>query len=97
MNDVIRHALQLAPGHLLRVENGQGLLVTVLRGEIWLTEEGDHSDHCLLAGESHRIEQAGLCLIYACEPCDLALAAPRVRERPDTRAVVSLVPALREG
>jgi hypothetical protein len=95
MNDVIRHALQLAHGNLLRIEAGKGLLVTVVRGEIWLTEEGERDDYILTQGQSHRLERPGLCLVYAWETSELSLAAPRSREHLDTPAVVRVVPALR--
>lgn len=95
MNEAIRHALRLPQGNLLRIDEGKGLLVSVTRGEVWLTEEGELRDIVLRGGDSFRLERDGRSLIYAFEPAELALSAPRSREYPEPPAVFSLVPAAR--
>lgn len=97
MNDTIRHALWLAEGNLLRIEDGKGLLVSVRAGEVWLTEEGEMRDIVLGRGDSFRLQREGVSLIYAFEPSDLALSAPRSREQPETPAVFNLVPTMRSA
>jgi nitroreductase len=94
MQDTIRHALDLAQGNLLRIEEGPGVLVTVTDGEVWLTEEREARDIVLRKGESFRLQQRGLALVYALQPSHMTLAAPRSRERAEPTATFRLVPAM---
>lgn len=94
MQDTVRHALHLAQGNLLRIEDGRGVLVAVADGEIWLTEENDLRDIVLGRGESFRLEQHGLALLYALRPTSMTLAAPRSREHAEPAATFRLVSAM---
>lgn len=58
----------------LRIRDGEGLIVEVVEGCLWLTQEGDSQDHFAKAGQSIAIERAGLTLAFA-------LSAARVRLR----------------
>jgi hypothetical protein len=93
MHQIVRHALHLGQGNLLRIEDGGGLLVSVTQGQVWLTEEGDSRDIVLESGQSFRLQHRGLSLVYALEPAGLTLSAPRSREYPEPVAVFSLVPS----
>jgi hypothetical protein len=94
MHQTVRHALTLAQGNILRVDDGAGMLVAVSEGEVWITEEGNPRDIVLGPGESFSLKRPGVCLLYAIEPARLTLSAPRIRERPEPQAVFRLVPTL---
>lgn len=73
-------------GSLVRLGNGKGLLVSVLHGELWITQEGDERDYCVGAGQSLRIERRGLVVASALRRSSIALSygharAPRLRGR----------------
>jgi ferric-dicitrate binding protein FerR (iron transport regulator) len=97
MNETIRHTLDLGEGNLLRIDDGAGVLVSVLRGAIWITQEGDRRDVLLAAGQSVRIENDGLTLIQGLAPSALTLSAPRQRERVEPAGRFSLVLAAPRG
>src|SRR5262245_16935906 len=94
MKDLVRHALNLGEGNLLRVMDGQGLRVTVTHGLVLIPQEGEASDIVLEEGGSFRLARGGLSLVHALQPSRLTLSAPRDRERLETAAVFALVPAL---
>ena len=58
----------------LRIRDGEGLIVEVVEGCLWLTQERDSRDHFARAGQSIAIERAGLTLAFA-------LSAARLRLR----------------
>jgi hypothetical protein len=89
----VRHALTLGQGDMLRITDGRGLLVQVAQGKVWLTQERDYRDIVLGAGESFRLERAGLSLVYALEAAALSVAAPRERERAEPAGTFGVVPA----
>lgn len=47
--------ISLARGGTLRIPEGEGTLVYVWDGEIWLTEDGRPEDHVLSAGQWFRL------------------------------------------
>ena len=47
---IVQGSLGLTRGSLLRVEDGQDLLVYVWEGELWLTEDSERTDRILRAG-----------------------------------------------
>jgi hypothetical protein len=94
MNQNVRHALDLAQGNILRIDDGKGILVAVTEGEVWLTEEGEARDIVLKPGESFCLARRGVSLVYALQPARLTLSAPRSRELPEPQAVFRLVPAM---
>ena len=94
MKDLVRHALALGEGNLLRVMDGQGLLVSVAQGSVWITQEGDAQDIVLEEGGSFRLARDGLTLMHALQPSRLTLAAPRDRDRLEPAAVFALVPVV---
>jgi hypothetical protein len=72
---IVQGSLGLTRGSLLRVEDGQDLLVYVWEGELWLTEEGERTDRILRAGEWHRLERNGAAVGYALDRSTLTLTA----------------------
>lgn len=91
--ETVRHAVTLGQGDILRITDSRGLLVQVAQGRIWLTEEGDRRDIVVGPGHAHRLERAGLALVYALEPVVVSLCAPRQRERAEPVGRFSLAPA----
>ena len=49
----------------LRLENGIGLEVRSLLGNLWITEEGEREDRILSRGQSFVLDRAGLSLVTA--------------------------------
>jgi Protein of unknown function (DUF2917) len=71
--------LAMAPGSLLRIDDGAGALIHVREGEIWLTEEGSRKDHVLGAGQMFRIERDGATLAHAFRRSVINVSAPASR------------------
>jgi Protein of unknown function (DUF2917) len=53
---------RLTRGDLLRIHNGDGTVVHVREGALWLTQEGDRRDRYLGPGDSFRLDRTGLAL-----------------------------------
>ena len=70
-------ALELERGSVLRIARARGLIVHVLRGEVWITQERDLEDHFVRAGARFRIANAGLTLVSALWPSALSFTASR--------------------
>ena len=66
----------MARGSMLRIEDGVGVQVRVLEGEVWLTQEGSATDHMLLAGQSFRIDRPGLSIAQAFKHSLVSLSSP---------------------
>ena len=47
---VVQAHLDLVRGNMVRIEDGRGLMVRVVSGEVWITEEGDPRDRFVTAG-----------------------------------------------
>ena len=71
-----RTPIGMAKGSMLRIEDGVGVQVRVLEGELWLTQEGSPSDHMLLAGQSFRIDRPGLTIAQAFKRSLVGLSSP---------------------
>ena len=61
---------------LLRVEEGAGLEVRCLQGELWITQEGDQQDRLIRAGESLVLDRDGLSLVTALGEPALLIVQP---------------------
>ena len=86
---VSKGSLDLARGNLLRIEDGRGMLVRVIRGSMWITEEGDQRDRFVAAGSQFRIASNGLTLVSAISSGTIALIPPYVPgARPTTAAAL---------
>lgn len=53
----------LAPDEVLRLRDGAGRHIGVVRGVAWVTQDGDPRDYVLGSGESLRLERDGLALV----------------------------------
>lgn len=73
---IVQGSLGLTRGSILRVEDGQNILVYVWEGEVWLTEEGERADRILRPGEWHRLERNGAAVAYALGRSTVTLTAP---------------------
>jgi len=73
----VQGSLAMPRGSLLRVEDGEGMLLSVKEGELWVTEEGSPKDHMLQAGQSFRITRGGTALGHAFRRSVVSLAARR--------------------
>jgi len=58
---------------LIRLERAAGTGLRVLRGSIWITQEGDRKDHYLPATGTIMLDRPGLALVQALEPAELVV------------------------
>ncbi len=56
---------RLARGEILRVDRALGQSIAVVRGMVWITQEGDRRDTFLTDGESFVFDQRGTALAQA--------------------------------
>jgi hypothetical protein len=108
---LVKGSIGMPRGSLLRIQEGQGLLVYVWEGELWLTQEGSRKDHMLQAGQWFRVENGGATIAHAFRRSVVSLSSPtqdvpaeritlsRTRAEPAAvlhqRADTGFVPALR--
>ena len=77
MDGFIVHAgIGMARGSLARIEDGKGMAVHVLEGEVYVTEEGDPRDYFVQPGSCFRIQRERLTLVYALRRSLVTLTAP---------------------
>jgi len=57
--------VHLKARELLPIEDGAGLEVKSLRGDLWITQTGDPEDHIIEPGQSFVLDQPGLTLVTA--------------------------------
>ena len=88
----IQGCVPMRRGSILRVENGRDMVITVLEGELWLTQERDRRDRYLAAGQSFRLDRPGVAIAHAMKHAVVSLAAP---ERESARAKGSFGTRLR--
>ena len=60
-----RSITKLAKGEILRVDNALGQSIAVVRGMVWITQEGDPRDTFLSDGESFVFNHRGTALTQA--------------------------------
>jgi hypothetical protein len=73
---IVQGSLGLTHGSLLRIEDGQHILIYVWEGEVWLTEEGERVDRIVGPGEWYRLERNGATVAYALKRSTVTLTAP---------------------
>lgn len=66
-------------GELTALEAVAGSLLTVLQGEVWLTEEGVAQDFVLQSGACHRVRRGGRLLIDAATEAVVRLSPPMIK------------------
>lgn len=62
---MVQSALGMARNSVLRLEDAQGAVLQVHEGALWLTQEGDALDRYVGAGQSFRLDRAGLAIAQA--------------------------------
>jgi hypothetical protein len=68
--------LHLKPREILDIRDGEGLLVTCVRGVLWITQSNDTDDIVVGAGESFALDRPGLAIVSApIGPADLTVHA----------------------
>jgi len=88
--------ISIRRGDLVCLRNGRGALVTVDRGTAWLTQDDDRRDIVLEAGSSFRLDRAGVAVVSALAPAELAVTAaagarlPAIEAAPRVSRAVTL-------
>ena len=57
--------LTLQPGQVVALQDAAGTRIVAQRGTVWVTEEGDFSDHIVGPGESLVLRRGGRALVQA--------------------------------
>lgn len=97
---IVAEGVQLARNDIVGVRDGRGALVFVESGTAWITQEGDTRDVLIPAGESFRLDRAGVALVQAHRAATITITAPLEGGDPEvfhTGPVVTAVPARRRG
>lgn len=63
--DLNSAATRLATGSVLRIDNSKGQSIAVVKGMVWITQEGDRRDAFLSDGETFVFDRAGTALVQA--------------------------------
>ena len=71
-----RADLLLGKHESIRLHDAAGTRVRTLRGELWITQDGDPKDYFLPTGEELIVAVPGLVLIQALEPAEVVLREP---------------------
>ena len=74
--DLDQATIKLKQGSVMPLRAAAGSTVSVLWGNIWLTQEGDGRDYELRAGESFLVRAGGLTLIDALDPAAITILEP---------------------
>jgi hypothetical protein len=72
---VVQAHLDLVRGNMVRIKDGRGLMVRVVSGEVWITEEGDPRDRFVTAGRHVRIVSSGVTLVSALSRSSISLSS----------------------
>jgi len=64
----------------IRLDDAAGTRLRVLRGSVWITQEGDRKDYYVPAAGTITLDRPGLALVHALEPAELLLwqAVPQI-------------------
>lgn len=73
---IAQASIGMTRGHVVRVEDGSGIEVSVTYGNVWITQQNDTNDVCIGAGESFRIARDGATLMSALKPSLVTLTPP---------------------
>jgi hypothetical protein len=97
---IVAEGVQLARHDIVGIRNGRGALVFVESGTAWITQENDVRDALVPAGESFRLDRAGVALVQAHRNARITVTAPLEGGDPEvfsTVPVVTAAPARRRG
>ena len=78
----VQRTITLDRGKLLRVYDGEGLLLTPGSGVLWITEERSANDTFLLPGETYRLAKPGLALVHAHRAARVVIELPAGNAKP---------------
>jgi hypothetical protein len=73
---IVQGRLPLQDGAMLRVQQGEGVVVYVWEGDLWLTQEGDRRDYLLRAGQWFRLDRGGVAVATALGRAVVSVTAP---------------------
>lgn len=60
----------------LTLEAARGALVRCLDGFVWITQDGDRTDHIVRAGDSFRVDRDGAVVVQATRAARVAIESP---------------------
>jgi hypothetical protein len=69
--------VQLKARSVHRIEDGRGLEVAILRGQAWITQEGDRRDIILGEGQSFVLDRPGVAVVFAFADTIMVLDEPQ--------------------
>jgi hypothetical protein len=79
---------------IMRFDGATGVTVVCLRGELWLTQDGDSRDLVLHAGDRFTVDHAGVTLVSALRASSLSVEMPvetsALRQSLGTRARMAI-------
>ncbi len=90
----VHGGIRLAPGSLVRIDDGKGLFVYLWDGELHVTQEGDQRDHFVRAGRSFHIQRHGVSLLHAVKYSAVTLMAALPRRY--ARRITLSAPGMRK-
>ncbi len=67
----------IAAGSTLRVEQPEGTEVVCLTGTLWITHDGEETDHIVVAGKPYVARHDGRMLVHAMSEARCLVVAPR--------------------
>ncbi len=65
--------LDLHEGQVVTLDDAQGTRIVARHGTVWVTEEGDRSDHIVSAGEGLVVARRGRTVVQALQPARIAI------------------------
>ena len=71
--ELVKGALRLARGQILKLHEGAGSTVCARDGAVWITEENSRKDVVLEAGQCYRIERPGVAILQAFADASLSI------------------------
>ena len=76
---IVQRSLGMPRGSMLRIDDGAGVTVYVLQGQLWITEEGNLKDHLVETGQWFRVRRGGTALAHALRRSVVGLSTPDAR------------------
>lgn len=74
---IVHGSIGMTRGSVLRIEDGEGMLVYVWEGGLWLTQEGDGRDRYLAPGQWFMLDRDGVAVIHSLRRSVVTLTAPQ--------------------
>jgi hypothetical protein len=62
---------RLEPGEFLHIRGGDGQLIAVFDGQVWITQDNDLRDAFIASGGSFLLDRPGAALVHALRPTKL--------------------------